>query len=55
MLAVCADAGKEGKKRDAIDPADCRCFVRAVGAKKKISAMIAAKVKRKRPFRALSC
>ena len=36
-------AGKEGKNVDAVDPADCRCLVRAVGAKQKISAMLAPK------------
>ena len=37
------DAGKEGKMGADVSPADCRCLVRAVGAKQKISAMIAAK------------
>ena len=36
-------AGKEGKNVDAVDPADCRCLVRAVGSKQKISCMLAAK------------
>ena len=38
-----ADAGKEGKRVNEVDPAECRCLVRAVGAKQKISAMISAK------------
>uniref|UniRef100_A0A7S3BJB0 Signal recognition particle 14 kDa protein n=1 Tax=Haptolina ericina TaxID=156174 RepID=A0A7S3BJB0_9EUKA len=36
-------AGKEGKRVNEVDPAECRCLVRAVGAKQKISAMISAK------------
>ena len=36
-------AGKEGKNVDAVDPADCRCLVRAVGSKQKISCMLASK------------
>ena len=38
-----ADAGVEGKKGLPVDPADCRCLVRAVGAKQKFSTLIAAK------------
>ncbi len=40
---VRADAGKAGKIGAAFEPADCRCLVRAVYGKQKISAMIAAK------------
>mmetsp|Transcript_9949 Transcript_9949/g.21249 ORF Transcript_9949/g.21249 Transcript_9949/m.21249 type:complete len:105 (-) Transcript_9949:421-735(-) len=36
-------AGIDGKKGRAVDPADCRCLVRATGGKHKISTMIAAK------------
>ena len=36
-------AGKEGKSRGGVNPSECRCLVRAIGAKKKISAMVAAK------------
>eukprot|EP00316_Scyphosphaera_apsteinii_P010862 CAMPEP_0119316622 /NCGR_PEP_ID=MMETSP1333-20130426/40211_1 /TAXON_ID=418940 /ORGANISM="Scyphosphaera apsteinii, Strain RCC1455" /LENGTH=74 /DNA_ID=CAMNT_0007322311 /DNA_START=111 /DNA_END=335 /DNA_ORIENTATION=- len=36
-------AGKDGKMGIPVDPADCRCLVRAVGGKQKISTMIAAK------------
>ena len=39
----CVDAGKEGKKGVAVDPAEWRCLVRAVGPKQKFSTMIAAK------------
>ena len=39
-----ADAGMEGKKKGTeVDPADCKCLIRAVGNNKKISAMISAK------------
>ena len=38
-----ADAGKDGKMGADVDPSDCRCLVRAVGDKKKISAMVSAK------------
>ena len=44
-LCACgrADAGKEAKAGGDVDPADCRCLIRAIGNKKKISAMIPAK------------
>ena len=38
-----ADAGKEGKNNNEVDPADCKCLIRAIGNKKKISAMVSAK------------
>ena len=38
-----ADAGKEAKKGGEVDPAECKCLIRAIGNKKKISAMISAK------------
>ena len=38
-----ADAGKEGKTNNEVDPADCKCLIRAIGNKKKISAMVSAK------------
>ena len=38
-----AEAGKAGKKGLPVDPADCKCLIRAIGNKKKISAMISAK------------
>ena len=41
MLA--ADGGIEGRKGLPVDPADCRCLVRVVGAKQKVSTLIAAK------------
>eukprot|EP00962_Isochrysis_galbana_P018391 scaffold5310_cov114-Isochrysis_galbana.AAC.9 len=37
------DAGPEAKKGGAVDPADCRCLVRAVLGNGKVSTMIAAK------------
>jgi hypothetical protein len=43
VCAIASDAGKEGKLGGEVDPADCRCLVRAVGAKQKISAMIGGK------------
>ena len=36
-------AGKEAKAGGDVDPADCKCLIRAIGNKKKISAMIPAK------------
>lgn len=44
-LCACgrADAGKEAKAGGDVDPADCKCLIRAIGNKKKISAMIPAK------------
>lgn len=38
-----ADAGKAGKNNNEVDPADCKCLIRAIGNKKKISAMVSAK------------
>ena len=36
-------AGTEGKKGLPVEPADCRCLVRATNGKQKISTMLAAK------------
>ena len=43
MRRTVPDAGKEAKKGGPVDLADCKCLIRAIGNKKKISAMIAAK------------
>ena len=42
-LCGLTDAGKEAKAGGPVDPAECRCLIRAIGHKKKISAMIPAK------------